>query len=177
LQVLDYFAPSNWATLSRTDRDLGSVGPVLLDNGLVFVVGKEGVGYLLNAGQLGHIGGQAFAAAVCNGSGAFGAAAYAAPFLYVPCTNGLTALRVGSGPAFTVAWRGPSVRAGAPIVAGGVVWSMDRGGTLYGFDPTSGNVRAQLPVGAFSTSFPSLAAAGGRLFVPAGQRLIAFGAP
>jgi len=174
LQVSGYFAPSNWQALSLADLDLGSEAPVLLDNGLVFVVGKAGVGYLLRASSLGQIGGEAFSARVCSG-GAFGASAYASPYLYVPCTGGVVALRVdSSGPSFSVAWSSPRFRAGSPIVAGGALWDLSRDGELYGLDPGNGQAHAQVSVGASATSFPSLAAAGGRLFVPAGTRVVAF---
>jgi outer membrane protein assembly factor BamB len=74
-----------------------------------------------------------------------------------------------------VDWSGPGFRAGSPIVAGGTVWDLSRGGELYAFDPSSGQVRFQTFVGAPATSFPSLSAAGGRLFVPAGARIVAMG--
>lgn len=174
LQVLDYFAPSNWQQLSISDADLGSLAPVLLDSDLVFVIGKEGVGFLLKAGALGKIGGQAYAARVCSGA-AFSGAAYAAPYVYVPCTNGIAALKL-NGSSFQAAWRGPAVRPGAPIVAGGAVWSVERTGRLTALDAASGQTRFQTAIPQSVTSFPSLSAVGNRLYVPAGPRVLAFGA-
>src|SRR5205823_658834 len=55
LGVSDWFTPSNQASLNSTDTDLGSVTPALLGTGLVFQVGKEGVGYLLNQSSLGGV--------------------------------------------------------------------------------------------------------------------------
>ena len=63
----DIFAPSDWVHLNRTDLDLGSVGPTPLDDGRVFQVGKEGIGYLLNAGRLGGVGGQLFSKPLSGG--------------------------------------------------------------------------------------------------------------
>lgn len=56
LKEVDYFAPVNWATLNSGDMDLGSVAPLLLGNQTIFQIGKEGVGYLLNASNLGKVG-------------------------------------------------------------------------------------------------------------------------
>ena len=58
LNLADYFAPSNWAALNAGDTDLGSLGPVLLPNGRVLAVGKDGIAYLADAGDLGHVGNQ-----------------------------------------------------------------------------------------------------------------------
>jgi len=55
-----YFAPTNWAQLNADDGDLGSVGPAIVGPNELFQIGKEGVGYLLNANQLGGVGGQTF---------------------------------------------------------------------------------------------------------------------
>ena len=60
LRQTDVFAPTNWAELNSGDTDLGSVSPTLVPGGLVFQIGKEGVGYLLDGGHLGGIGGQRF---------------------------------------------------------------------------------------------------------------------
>lgn len=174
LGLLASFAPANWRTLSADDLDLGSVGPTLLnDQGLIFQIGKEGVGYLLRQDGLGGIGGQAYAGRVCDVStaAAFGGAAYAAPYLYVPCRDGVVALQVGGG-AFRRLWYAPAA-SGAPVVAGGVVWSISRGGTLVGLDPATGDVRFSRFLGAPITSFPNLAASGGRLYAPAGRRIVA----
>ena len=53
LQVIDYFAPADWARLNAGDVDLGSLGPVLLPGGRVLAVGKAGVAYLVDAGEPG----------------------------------------------------------------------------------------------------------------------------
>ncbi len=175
LNLLDYFAPANWATLSRQDLDLGSVAPSLLDNVLIFVAGKEGTGYLLWSTSLGKVGGQAFTATACTSSGAFGATAYAPPMLYVPCTTGLVALKIDDSPAFSVAWRGPRFRPGPPVIAGGAVWTIGRDGTIYALDAQTGEIAFQASVGASATSFPSLAASANRLYATAGRRIVCFG--
>src|SRR5262249_11199744 len=160
----------NSPQLNQTDSDLGSVGPTLLGGDRLFVIGKEGLGLVLAAAHLGGTGGQLFSQPVCDG-GAFGGLAYRPPFVYVPCTDGLAALRM-SGTGFTVAWRaGPS--AGAPIVSGGAVWSIDQGGALHAYAPDTGHELASLPVGSV-THFPSPGAGSGRLFAPALSQVVAF---
>lgn len=58
LGVADYFTPSNWDSLNAFDTDLGSNGPVLIPGtDLLYAIGKEGVLYLLNKDNLGHLAG------------------------------------------------------------------------------------------------------------------------
>ncbi|MFN8026108.1 MAG: PQQ-binding-like beta-propeller repeat protein [Acidimicrobiia bacterium] len=102
LQLLDYFAPDDWAGLNAADVDLGTTGPVLLPDNRVFQVGKGGVGYLLDATSLGHVGGQVASGVVCKGSAAFGAVAHGAQ-LYVLCLTGVVQVTAPTGSP----WAGP----------------------------------------------------------------------
>jgi outer membrane protein assembly factor BamB len=173
LSLEDWFAPANWQDLDNGDIDLGSMGPILLEEGLVFQAGKEGKGYLLHADNLGHIGGEIFTAAI--GGGAYGGAAYAPPYLFVPCTNGLVALQVDASPSFKVIWSSPDFFAGPPVVSGTTVWTVDIGsGTLYGFSVDKGEVINKTQLGSvvhFTT--PSLSA--GRIVVAANRQIICLG--
>jgi outer membrane protein assembly factor BamB len=172
LKQTSFWRPTNAAELNRNDTDLGSVGPALLGGGRLFAIGKEGVGVILSTANLGGIGGQLFQADVCSG-GAYGGTAYQAPLLFVPCTDGLVALRV-TGNSFSVAWRSNSFNAGPPIIAGGAVWSIDTGsGTLMAFAPDSGRVLATQSLGSV-THFATPSAGGGRLFAPANDQVIGF---
>jgi outer membrane protein assembly factor BamB len=172
LTQVDVFAPANWAELSSTDTDLGSVSPTLVGGGLVFQIGKEGVGYLLDGGHLGGIGGQRFSSQVCDS--AFGGTAVSGTVVYVPCRDGLVALRVDTGaPLFTTLWKGPSAAAGSPVVAGGWVWAVTLAGDLYGLDQASGAVRFRDHVGHVS-HFPSLAVGAGQLFAVTTNRVIGY---
>lgn len=175
LALSDYFAPSNWSSLNGSDTDVGSVGPALLGAGLVFQVGKEGVGYLLNAAALGGTNHNtpAFSARVCNQTtdAAFGGTAYAAPYLYVPCNDRLEALRVTTGatPSFTSAWHGPAVSlSGPPIVANNLVWTIDPGGVLFGLDATTGTPVVSTAIGQ-ADHFATPTADGTRMYVAAGS--------
>lgn len=173
LKVLDWFAPPNWAGLNSGDTDLGSMGPALVGGNLLFQAGKEGTGYLLQADHLGGINGQAFKAAVCEG--AWGGTASLSPFVYVGCSDGLVALRLGTSATFTIAWRGPRFWAEPPIVAGGLVWTVDRDSAeLFGFDAKTGATEFRQSLGA-EDHFTTPAAADGRIFVAAGTKIVAVG--
>ena len=170
LKALDYFAPTNWAALNDSDTDLGSSSPVLLPGGRVFAIGKEGLGFLLDQAHLGHEGGQRFSAKVCGG--AYGSAAVAGGLVYVPCVDGLVALRMGAD-RFDVAWRSPSVSTAAPVVAAGAVWAVDSKGTLTAYDPATGVPRFTSPLGPV-TRFGSPAAAKGLLVAATGNQVAGF---
>jgi outer membrane protein assembly factor BamB len=170
LQRQSYFAPRNAVALNSSDTDLGSVGPTLLPGGRAFAIGKDGVGYLLNANNLGGVGHPLASRQVCGA--AFGGLAYAGGKVYVPCTNGLYAVRVGAR-SLSVAWRGPSFRAGPPIVAGGLVWTIDLdGGQLEGLSTGSGRVAFRAGIDS-PPQFSTPSESGGRLFVSGGRRVIA----
>ena len=172
LRQTGFYRASNSPQLNQTDTDLGSVGPTLLGGNRMFVIGKEGLGLILSTAHLGGTGGELFGNEVCGGGGAFGGLAYQASLVFVPCTDGLHALRV-TGNSFTEAWHAGTSLAGPPIVAGGVVWTIDDSATLHGYAPDSGNAVANVDLGSV-THFPTPAAGGGRLFAPAGSQVIAF---
>ena len=179
LTQLDYFAPSEWQSLNASDTDLGSSGPLLVGNGLIFQVGKAGVGYLLNQNHLGGIGGQLFSAQVCpqTTDAAFGGAAYVAPYIYVPCSGGLVALTLAQGPCglnFSQAWQGPATAATPPIVAGGLVWIMDNGsGTFYALNPTTGATVFSDNIGG-ADHFVTASAGDGSVFIAATNVVYSF---
>lgn len=169
LKQTDFYRASNSAELNQGDTDLGSVGPTLLGGNRMFVIGKEGLGLIISTSHLGGTGGQLFSQDVCGG--AFGGLAYQAPLVYVPCTGGLYALRV-NGNSFSTAWHA-GASAGPPIVAGGVVWTIDDGATLHGYAADTGSPVASVDLGSV-THFPTPAAGGGRLFAPADNQVVAF---
>jgi len=178
LAIADWWAPTNYAALNSGDVDVGSITPALLPNNFIFQAGKAGTGYLINAGAMGHISNAPFSASACPGltsDAAFGGTAWAAPYIYVPCRTKLVALNVNTTtPSFTVAWQGPAVSySGPPILAGGVVWTIDPAGTLYGLDPVSGATRYSIGITS-ANHFATPAASNGRLFVPAGTVIRAY---
>jgi polyvinyl alcohol dehydrogenase (cytochrome) len=172
---LDFFAPSNWATDNGGDVDLGSTTPLQLPNSRVFIVGKSGIGYLLNAASLGHVNGQLATHRVCTAtnSAVFGSLAYANGVVYVGCSDGMTAVTVSSTDFAKLWHNGTDVVDHPPTVAGGLVWAIaSGGGTLLGFN-TSGQKVQSFPIGS-SSHFSTPTAANGQLYVAADTVVRAF---
>jgi hypothetical protein len=172
LQMRSFFAPSNWRSLDASDTDLGSVGATLLPSlGVVVAVGKEGVAYLLRAGQLGGVGGQIASRAVC--AGALGGTASSGSMLWVPCSDGLVALTV-TQTTISIAWKASSPRLGSPILAAGAVWAIEpESGRLYALDITSGAVLYAADLGQ-ARHFSTPAATEGFVVAPAGAEVAAY---
>jgi outer membrane protein assembly factor BamB len=175
LREMGFFAPTDWRDLNTGDADLGSVGPAVLPGDRIFQIGKGGVGYLLDAADLGGIGGELASAQVCD-TAAFGGTAHAGDTVYVPCGDGLAAVRVADD-RLTVAWRSERFDAGPPIVAGGLVWIVDLGNpALIGLDPDGGAQRIRIALDDAS-HFASPASAPGCVFVPTRETITAFCIP
>ncbi len=170
LNELGYFAPTDWAALNAEDGDLGSISPVVLDASSVWISGKGGTGYILSATSPGGVGGQRYAASL--GCPSWSAAAYQAPDLYLACTGDLVAVRLDlRAPSFTVRWRSSLARPGAPLLAGGRLWTIDTGsGILYALDPTGGAVRWSQMLGPVM-HFVTPAAGAGRIYAVGGRKL------
>jgi hypothetical protein len=173
LQPIQWFAPTTWGSDNLSDADLGSSPPALLASGRVVQVGKSQTAYLLDQTSLGGIGGQqAELASVCS---SFGGDAFNGQVVYVPCSGGVAALSVNSSPpSVTIQWRSSSSSAGPPIVAGGLLWTISRGGVLFGLDPQSGSPVAQLHIGAVANHFPTPSFGDGLLLAPSANRVHAF---
>ena len=175
---LDYFAPSTWYQDNAGDQDLGSTTTLQLPNNRAFIVGKTGMGYLLNTASLGHIGGQLAAHQVCNATGdaAFGTLAYAAGVVFAGCSDGVAAVQIANGGNdFSPLWYNTSdVADHPPTVAGGLVWSVSSdGGHLLGFATASGQLMQTLSISG-STHFTTPSAANDMLYVGAGRFVDAF---
>lgn len=175
LNVLDYWAPSNWSYLDQNDIDLGSTMPLMLPGGLVFEIGKQGVGYLLSASGLGgENAAPVYSASVCNGS--WGGGIYYSGVIYVACSNGVYALSLDTAARSFSPLSGWTVNGnavGPPIEAGGLIWSAGyNNGTLYGLDPASGATSFSKGLSAFE-HFATPSAGGGLLFVGNGTQVTA----
>ncbi len=148
LQLEDGFAPQSWQSDNASDADLGSMGPVLLPNGMIYANGKTGQGYLLRADHLGGIGGQIQTITFCS---SYGGAAVSGLTLFIPCTDGLRQLQLASGTNLVPGWQAPQQVTGSPVVGGNTVYSLDpAGGMLYALDAATGSVRATISVGPTS---------------------------
>ena len=192
LTLVDWWAPSEWDYMNATDTDLGSVGPAIvgISNNLVFQIGKSGWGYLVGTTLSGagpvHIGSEPFSGQVCNAATTartavdqvFGGIAYADPFIYVPCPEGIKALQLAAGPSFSVAWSSAAFHPGPPIVAGGVVWAMDTtNGSLFGLNATTGVTKFNVPNLGAMTRFTTPTAGQGRIYVAVADAIMTFGQP
>ena len=168
--VRSYFAPSNWMQLNAGDVDLGSSGVALLSNGLAFVIGKEGVAYVLRAGALGGVGGALASRHVC--SGAWGGTSWVDSVVFVPCIDGLYALNVSSS-SVSIVWRASHPSLGSPIVTAGAVWAIEpSSGTLFALDVSTGAVRFSTSLGS-AEHFSTPAATDGFVVAPAGRNVVA----
>ena len=144
LKLEDGFAPKEWQSENARDADLGSMGPALLSNGLIFIAGKGRTGYVLKASALGGVGGQLQQAPVCAG---FGGAATLGSTVFVPCTNGLMQVKIAGDGTITKGWQASSKITGSPIIGGQTVYSLG-GDTLYALNSETGQQRTSLAVGA-----------------------------
>jgi outer membrane protein assembly factor BamB len=174
LKLVDTFAPGDWASLNRSDSDLGSTSPVLLPANRVFQIGKSGIGYLLDAGHLGGVGGQLHSGSICS-SRAFGGVAHDGDTLFVPCQGGVVEVTV-TGDRFNVGWTAPVAVPGPTIIAGGAVWTVATGsGDLVALEPSSGRMITSEHIGDVPSRFTSPAGGSGRIVVAAGRVVIAVG--
>jgi outer membrane protein assembly factor BamB len=173
LNVVDWWAPTNWQSLDSLDLDLGSTMPLLLPGGLVFQIGKEGVGYLLSQSSLGRaVGSAVYQATVCPSGGDWGGGIYSGGVIYVTCltgtATGIHALALNTASrtfAPLPGWTTTANAIGPPIEAGGLIWSTDwSSGNLYGLNPTTGTTSFSTNLNGFE-HFATPSAAGGRLFV------------
>jgi outer membrane protein assembly factor BamB len=177
LQVEDRFTPANFESLSANDQDLGSTAPALLPDGLVFQVGKQGVGYLLDGTRLGGTGGELASSNVCEGG--FGGDAVDGDTLVFSCYNSLRAVNVtpgtnGAAPGLRVLWSVTGDNPGPPIIAGGVVWDVTGKGTLSGHRLSDGTSVFSASTAPVDTDFPSLSASGSLLVVPEGDTVVSY---
>ena len=173
LQLLQFFAPTTWASDNAKDHDL-SMEPVLLGDGQVVIAGKSRAVYLLDGAHLGGIGGQQAELGAACGDDIDGGSAQLGTTVFLPCLSGITAVDVGgAAPALRLAWSS-SAGGGPPIVAAGLVWSVAQDGTLSGLDPATGTVRQRAPVGAPTNHFPTPGLGAGLLLATSASQVVAF---
>jgi outer membrane protein assembly factor BamB len=183
LQLMQFFAPSTWATNNSQDLDM-SIAPALLPDGQVLLAGKSRIIYLLSGTHLGGIGHQE-ATLGANGhtvgtacsDDIDGGVAVMGMTVYLPCLSGIIAVQAtGSPPGLHLRWSS-GTGGGPPIVAAGLVWTMGQNGTLYGLDPATGRIRQQATVGAPANHFPTPSLGDGLLLAPSAEHVVAFAAP
>jgi outer membrane protein assembly factor BamB len=170
LAEVSYFAPTNWAFLGPNDLDQDTTGATQLPGNLIFSIGKLGVGFILNASDLGGIGGQLYSASICSG-GAWGSTIYADGNVYIPCASGLhvVSIHAGAHPTFSSLWNFTDIFAGPPIYADGAIWTLNvSNGTLYALNPQTGALIAKMSMGTVE-HFTTPSIGGGYLIVAADE--------
>jgi len=171
------FTPANFEALSAGDQDLGSTEPAQLPGGLIFQVGKEGVGYVLDGTGLGGTGGELTSSDVCEGG--FGGDAVDGDTVVFSCYNSLRAVQItpggsGGAPGLHVRWSVTGLSPGPPIIAGSVVWDVGRKGTLSGYRLSDGKPVFSTSMAPVASDFPSLSASGSRIIVPEGNQVVSY---
>jgi outer membrane protein assembly factor BamB len=176
MQLTSIFYPKDWQRLSADDLDLGTGDPTLVD-GFVFEVGKTDIAYLLHQGDLGGQEGQVASLPMCSGD-PDGGRAVEGSVVYVPCPNGVTAIKVSStAPYMTQLWTDHDGASGTPIIAEGLVWTIGNDGAVHGLNPTTGAEVAFLPFGSTANHFPTPTAADGLLLLPGTDQVVALMGP
>jgi outer membrane protein assembly factor BamB len=173
LHLVQFFAPANWPVNNSDDLDF-STEPVLLPDGQVLVTGKNTIMFLLNGMHLGGIGTQqAKLGPICT-TNIDGGSARVGMTVYLPCLNGIIAVRATrSPPALHLLWNS-GTGGGPPIVAGGLVWTIAQSGKLYGLDPATGKIRQRAFIGAPSNHFPTPGIGAGLMLAPSSRNVVAF---
>jgi len=171
MRLRQYFAPSDWPANNREDLDM-STAPVLLGSSRVLLAGKSGIAYLLNQRDLGGIGHEETSAQVCNGD-IDGGSVVEASTVYLPCVDGIVAVRVGASATLRVAWR-TSASSGPALYGAGLLWTIGQDGVLYGLNPANGAVRQRVHVGTEVNHFPTPAYGDGLFLVPTQNNVVAF---
>jgi putative pyrroloquinoline-quinone binding quinoprotein len=144
MQMLDSYSPAVWREDNAADLDLGSQSPAVVGD-YVFIDGKRGTAYVLNRSHLGGIGGEVSQAPLCK---SFGGPAVTGSTVYVPCTDGLRAVRINDDGTMTVLWHAASSITASPVIGGGRVWALDSAhGVLNMLDPDTGASLGAVSVG------------------------------
>jgi hypothetical protein len=171
--MLANYTPTNTATLESNDADLGSVSPVILDATHVVQGGKDGFLRVVDLSTMGgttaHKGGEVQSVATPSGGAMFTAPAIykqgSTTYLFA-ADGGATAAWTYSGGRLTSAWKNGNAGT-SPVVAGGLLFVYDPGGSLRVYEPATGNLVANLSSGSGHWNSPIVA--DGRIALPQGN--------
>jgi outer membrane protein assembly factor BamB len=162
-KVVDSFAPTDWAANNQGDVGLGSQGVALIGTKWAVLGGKSGPVYVLKQGDLGGIGGQVDVQNICL---SFGGAAVDGDVVYLPCTDGVRAVRVDGAGKLHVLWHTSDSITGSPVIGGGRIWALDTdAGVLHALDPSTGKSLSQIDVGV-ANRFATPALYGADVIIP-----------
>jgi hypothetical protein len=182
-RLLHNWTPTDQAQLNASDTDLGSTAPALLPkyHGFRLAVqgGKDSQLHLLNLDRLngtrggasGRLGGELQDISAPGGGEVFPAVAVWArsgrPLVFAATGSGTAAYALvgGSRPRLRVAWQN-GTGGTSPVLAGGLLYVYDLGGSLKIYEPGSGRLLRSLD--AASGHWSSPIAVGGRVLLPTG---------
>jgi outer membrane protein assembly factor BamB len=175
MHLKSIFYPSDWQQLSADDLDLGTGDPALV-NGFVFQIGKADTAYLLRQGHLGGREGEVTSLPVCHGD-PDGGHAVQGSVVYIPCPNGVTAIKVSAkAPYLKPLWTANDGAAGPPIIANGLIWTI-AGDAVHGLNPANGQEVVSIPFGASANHFATPSVGDGLLLLPGTDQVFAFKGP
>ena len=178
LRPVAHWTPRNQAQLNSGDTDLGSTAPALLSGGLAVQSGKAGVLSLLALHRLSgmhgaaghHLGGELQDISTPGGGGVYTAPAVwhhaRRTYLFVTTFGGTGAYALGSNRRLHAVWR-RSFAGTSPVIAGGLLYVFDPGGTLEVLNPVTGHTLAALPAAGGHWNSPIVV--GGRIILPVGD--------
>jgi outer membrane protein assembly factor BamB len=96
----------------------------------------------------------------------YGGAAVERNVVYLPCADGVRAVRVDHAGRLHALWHTAGSITGSPVIGGGRVWALDTdAGVLHALDPDSGRSLADVNVGVTSR-FATPALHGADVIVP-----------
>jgi outer membrane protein assembly factor BamB len=182
-RLLHNWTPSNQAQLNASDGDLGSTAPALLPRyhgrRLAVQGAKDGLLRLLDLDRLDgtrgkagpRLGGELQQIPAPGRVEVFTAPVVWSheghPWIFVADGSGTTAYVLsGSRPRLHVAWQS-NVAGTSPVLAGGLLYVFDPGGSLHAFEPVSGRELVSLRAGSGHWNSPIVD--GGRVILPVGN--------
>lgn len=172
-QLLGNYTPTNTEQLNATDRDLGSTSPVLLGGDYLAQGGKDGKIRLLSIRQISgttpHKGGELQVVSTPAGDRLFTAPAVwhngTTTWMFVADNSGTEAWTLQNG-RLQSRWHNGSAGT-SPVVAGGLLYSYDPGGSLRVYEPDTGRQLANLDCGSGHWNSPIVV--GGMIALPEGN--------
>ena len=146
--LIGHWTPTNYRDLEQGDVDLGSTGPALLAGGYVAQSGKDGKLRLFQVARTTAAGTDGEAQTVsAPGSSAMHSdpAVGSGNWLFAATRAGTAAWRL-VGNQLQQAWSN-GTGGTSPVIAGGLLWVFDPGGSLLVYRPQTGERLAELPAG------------------------------
>jgi outer membrane protein assembly factor BamB len=173
LRFRQAYTPTDQAKLNSDDLDLGSGSPALLPGGRAWIAGKDGIQRVLNLSALDgrapgtrpRTGGELQTLPTPGGQQIFTAPAVWGNLMFVADGGGTDAYNVAGGRLVQL-WQN-STPGTSPIVAGGLLFIYNPGGSLVVYRPKTGKVLATLA--AASGHWNSPIVLDGHIIIPTGD--------